>query len=457
MHHIVIVGTGYVGLVTGTCLAEMGNHVCCLDKNQDKIHALQQGMIPIYEPGLEEMVRRSLKAGRLRFTSDYQEALQGADVCFLAVDTPVAHDGSCDLKSIERAAQQVAKSMSHDLLIVIKSTVPVGTNQRVRSIVAQELAERAASFTFDVVSNPEFLKEGSAVADFMKPDRVVIGTENENSAHIMRELYRPFMLGSDRLFFMDPASAELTKYAANVMLALRISFMNWLSGFCESVGANILQIRKGIGADKRIGNAFLWAGAGFGGSCFPKDLKALRHMAASCGLSTSLVDAIEEINTQQKQLIGKKIKRYFGEQLQGKTIGILGLAFKPDTDDMREASSLILIQQMLFEGANLRLFDPVATENAKKIFLDHPAITWCRDEIETADQADALVLMTEWKQFRLLDFETIRKTMRGQAFFDGRNQYCAIEMAKFGFDYLSIGQEPVYTSEAACSQASLPS
>lgn len=444
MHDILLVGVGYVGLVTGTCFAEMGNHVTCLDKNASKIEALKQGHIPIYEPGLEEMVRRNSKAGRLVFTCNFADAVEKCEVCFLAVDTPVGPDGACDLTSIKAATVQIAEAMNGYKVIVTKSTVPVGTTKLVRSIIAEVLERRGLAFSFDVVSNPEFLKEGSAVSDFMKPDRVVLGVESEKAAKIMRELYRPFMLGSDRVLVMDPASSELTKYAANTMLALRVSYMNWLSNLAEATGANILQIRKGIGSDKRIGNAFLWAGVGYGGSCFPKDIKALRQMALDNGLSSMLIDSIEQINAHQKSLLASKIAKYFEPLggLQGKTIGILGLAFKPDTDDMREAPSLVVIEELLALGANVRLYDPVAMDNAKKIIGTSEQITWCKDELETATGAHALALVTEWKQFRLLDFAGLLSRMQARAFFDGRNQYFPREMAAYGFDYISIGQMP---------------
>lgn len=444
MHDILLVGVGYVGLVTGTCFAEMGNHVTCLDKNAAKIEALKQGHIPIYEPGLEEMVRRNSKAGRLLFTCDFKQAVERCEVCFLAVDTPVGPDGACDLTSIKAATVQVAEAMNGYKVIVTKSTVPVGTTKLVRSLIAEVLERRGCKFSFDVVSNPEFLKEGSAVSDFMKPDRVVLGVESEKAAKIMRELYRPFMLGSDRVLVMDPASSELTKYAANTMLAMRVSYMNWLSNLAEATGANILQIRKGIGSDKRIGNAFLWAGVGYGGSCFPKDIKALRQMAIDNGLSSMLIDSIEEINAHQKSLLATKIAKYFEllGGLKGKTIGILGLAFKPDTDDMREAPSLVVINELLALGANVRLFDPVAMENAQNVLGTSEKITWCKDELEAATGAHALALVTEWKQFRLLDFKGLLSRMQARAFFDGRNQYSPREMAALGFDYISIGQMP---------------
>lgn len=444
MLDIVIIGVGYVGLVTGTCFAEMGNHVTCLDKNNAKIDTLKQGNIPIYEPGLEEMVRRNAKAGRLTFTTDYKEAITKANICMLAVDTPVGPEGECDLTSMKAATRQIAEAMNGYKVIVTKSTVPVGTTALVRSIISEVLDSRGCNFDFDVVSNPEFLKEGSAVYDFMKPDRVVLGVDSERAAKIMRELYRPFMLGSDRLLVMDPASAELTKYAANCMLAMRVSYMNWLSNLAETTGANILQIRKGIGSDKRIGSAFLWAGVGYGGSCFPKDIKALRQMAKEYGISTDLIDSIEEINKAQKSLLATKMAAYFEPfgGLRDKTIAILGLAFKPDTDDMREAPSLVIINELLAQGAHVRLFDPVAMDNAREMLGTHPQISWCSNELEAASGAHAIALVTEWKQFRLLDFKTLLASMKAKAFFDGRNQYTPKEMTTYGFDYISIGQAP---------------
>ena len=447
MHDIVMIGVGYVGLVSATCFAEMGNRVCCLDKNGEKIALLQQGSIPIYEPGLQELVIRNSKNKRLTFTTEYKEAVEKADICILAVDTPQGPDNSCDLRSLKAAARSIGQHMNGYKLIINKSTVPVGTSRLVREVILEVLQERGVDFDFDIVSNPEFLKEGSAISDFMKPDRVVIGIDTQRARHTMRELYRPFMLGSDRLIEMDPASAELTKYGANCMLALRVSFMNWMASLCEAYGASILQVRKGIGTDQRIGSAFLWAGMGFGGSCFPKDIQALKVMAQNAGITTSFIDAIDEVNCAQKELIGTKIELYFSQKsgLCGKTIGILGLAFKPDTDDIREAPSFVLIRQLLDHGANLRLYDPSAMDNAKKILGNTQNICWCEDEYEVATCSDALVLVTEWKQFRLLDFQKIRASMKGNAFFDGRNQYCLKEMARLGFDYFSIGQAPVYS------------
>lgn len=444
---ILIIGTGYVGLVTGTCLAEMGHHVTCLDINQQKIDGLNKGMIPIYEPGLEEMVKRNVKAHRLQFTTDYAESVAHAQVCFIAVDTPVTSSGQADLQYVYRVAATIAEHMQEYRIIVNKSTVPVGTAKAVEQIIQEILKRRGVAINFDVVANPEFLKEGNAINDCMKPDRVIIGTESPKAAAVMQEIYAPFMLSHERLILMDVASAELTKYAANAMLAARISFMNEMAGLCELTGADINKVRKGIGSDKRIGYSFLYAGPGFGGSCLPKDIRALRGHAEALGYKMSLIEAIEHVNKNQKQILGQKIGTYFSSRggLSGKTIGILGLAFKPDTDDMREASSIVLITQLLNAGACVRLFDPVAMDNAKKHLPDNPNITWCQDELDTATGADAMALVTEWKQFRFLDFTTIIERMRGRAFFDGRNQYNPQDMSRKGFDYFSIGQAPAYS------------
>ncbi len=438
---LLVVGTGYVGLVSGTCFAEMGHHVICLDIDQQKIDRLNQGFIPIYEPGLEEMVRRNVKANRLSFTTNYPESVSGALICFLAIDTPEQADGSANLNYLKNAARSIAEHMQDYKIIVIKSTVPVGTAAIITQEIRSVLNKRNLAIEFDVVSNPEFLKEGNAVQDCMKPDRVIIGADNVRVGAIMKEIYSPFMLSHDRLIVMDVVSAEMTKYAANAMLATRISFMNELAGICELNGADINKVRKGIGSDKRIGYSFLYAGAGYGGSCLPKDIRSLRAQARSLSFETPLMDAVDEVNSRQKELLGKKMADYFAASggLAKKTIGILGLAFKPDTDDMRSAPSLVLIQQLLDAGCAVRLFDPVAMDNAKKLIPNHPLITWCKDELETATEADALVLVTEWKQFRLLDFEAILKQMKGRAFFDGRNQYSPEEMVRKGFDYTCIG------------------
>lgn len=445
---LLIIGIGYVGLVTGTCLAEMGHNVICLDINKDKINMLNSGAIPIYEPGLEEMVRRNVKANRLHFTTDYAEAVKAAQVCFLTVDTPMGDDDNADLRYVMSAATSIAEHMDNFKVIVNKSTVPIGTAQKVKQTIQNTLEKRGVEIPFEVVSNPEFLKEGNAINDFMKPDRVIIGSENENVIKIMKEIYSPFMLSHDRLIIMDVASAELTKYAANAMLALRISFMNELAGLCEITGADINKIRNGIGSDKRIGYSFLYAGPGFGGSCFPKDIRALSSQAAARGYSTAIVDAISVVNQNQKKVLANKVFNYYKERkdLKGVTIGILGLAFKPDTDDMRESASLELIKSLLDKKANLRLYDPAAMDNARKLLPNSANIYWSHDEYETAEGADAIVLVTEWKQFRFLDFKAIKAKMKGRAFFDGRNQYNPLDMAKKGFDYISIGRSPAYAN-----------
>jgi UDPglucose 6-dehydrogenase len=438
---ILVVGTGYVGLVTGACFAEMGHHVICLDIDRDKIEKLKEGRIPIYEPGLEEIVKRNRNDGRLEFTTDYAYGVASSLFCFIAVSTPAGEDGSADISYVRRAAEQIAEHMNGYKIIVNKSTVPVGSARAVGEIIQSVLDKRGVSYEFDTVSNPEFLKEGDAVNDFMKPDRIVIGTDNPRVEALMEELYAPFNLNHDRLITMDPLSAEMTKYAANAMLASRISFMNEIAGLCEHVGADISMVRKGIGSDRRIGYAFLYAGAGYGGSCFPKDVKALRATGREYGCPTPLIDAVEEVNARQKELLGEKIITHFGDGLSDKVIAIWGLSFKPGTDDMREAPSLVLIRQLLARGAYLRLYDPVAMPRAKEILKKSPQILWCRDEFEAAKGADAIALVTEWKQFRFVDFEKVLPKQR--LFFDGRNQYHPQEMANRGYEYHSIGQPPV--------------
>lgn len=434
---ILVVGTGYVGLVTGACFAEMGHHVICLDIDKEKISQLLENKIPIYEPGLEEIVKRNREAGRLEFTTDYAYGVTHSQVCFIAVSTPSGEDGSADLSYVIQAAEQIAEQMNGYKIIVNKSTVPVGSARRVAKTVLGILEKRGVSYEFDVVSNPEFLKEGDAIHDFMKPDRIVIGTDNVRVGALMEELYAPFNLNHDRMIIMDPQSAEMTKYAANAMLASRISFMNEIAGLCERVGADITQVRKGIGADQRIGYAFLYAGVGYGGSCFPKDVKALRATARQYAFPTPLIDAVEEVNRRQKELLGEKIIAYFGEDLAGKQIAIWGLSFKPGTDDMREAPSLVLIRQLLEKGAYVRLYDPVALPKAKKILKKSPQITWCKSEFEAALGADAIALLTEWKQFRFVDFDKVKPNQR--LFFDGRNQYSHEEMKAKGYIYFNIG------------------
>jgi UDPglucose 6-dehydrogenase len=442
---LLVIGTGYVGLVSGACFAEMGHHVICLDINQEKIDALNQGHIPIYEPGLEEMVKRNFKAGRLLFTTNYHEALASSSVCFICVDTPISQDGHADLRFVKNVAEAIGNCISDYRIVVIKSTVPVGTSRLVEEIIQECLTKRKLSADFDIVSNPEFLKEGSAIQDCLKPDRVIIGARSQKAVEILKKIYHPFMLSRERFLLMDIPSAELTKYAANAMLATRISFMNELASFCELVGADINKIRQGIGSDRRIGYQFLYAGPGYGGSCFPKDLKALKTHGKSLGHPLPIIEAVEEVNERQKMVLGKKILHYFKDRggVAQKTIAILGLAFKPDTDDMREAPSLTLIRQLLNANAFVRLYDPAAGNNAKKILPDTPLIHWSETELDAASGADAIVLVTEWKQFRFLDFEQLASVMRHHVFFDGRNQYLPGEVAAKGFDYIGIGVPPM--------------
>lgn len=441
--NIVMVGVGYVGLVTGVCFAEMGHHVTCLDIDEIKIKRLGEGVIPIYEPGLTEMVERNLETGRLKFTTDYDHAVKQGSIFFIAVDTPMSEDGSADTKRVEEVAKSIGSRLTHSSIIVIKSTVPVGTSLKVEKIIQKTLEEKGVSIEFHVVSNPEFLKEGDAVQDFMKPDRVILGINDPSPLETMKSLYAPFMLNHDRLIVMNRPSAELSKYAANAALATRVSFMNEIANLCEKTGADIDSLRRALGSDQRIGNQFLYAGVGFGGSCFPKDIQALLYQAHLHNTNLLVVKAVAQANATQKRLMGKKIKAYFAEKggLKDKTLGILGLSFKPNTDDMREAPSLTLIEELLQEGAKLRLFDPVAMHNAKSCLPESTQITWCQDESNAAQGADALVLMTEWKQFRTINFSSLLHHMKGDAFFDGRNQFSPLEMSKKGFDYISIGRE----------------
>ena len=436
-----MVGTGYVGLVTGACFAEMGHSVTCLDIDQEKIAQLQKGIVPIFEPGLEELVKRNLKQKRLRFTLDYAKAVGEADGCFIAVPTPSKPDGACDTSYVETAVRQIATHMNGYKILVNKSTVPVGTAFRMAAIVREELAKRGTDIPFDVVSNPEFLKEGAAIQDCLKPDRILIGADNPKAAEVMKEIYAPFTLNQHPILVMDILSAEMTKYAANAMLATRISFMNEIAAICKQVGANVNEVRKGIGADARIGYSFLYPGVGYGGSCFPKDVRALIATAKEVGCNPLILPAVESVNNRQKKVLSEKLALYFSKRggVRNKTIAVWGLSFKPDTDDMREAPSLPFIQSLLKEGAHLRVFDPVAMPKAHQILGDSPQIIWCNDECEAAEGADAIALLTEWKQFRLVDFKPVRARMRGSAFFDGRNQYKPLEMKNKGFDYMAIG------------------
>lgn len=442
MERISVVGIGYVGLVSATCLAEVGYEVVCLDIDQKKIEGLKAGVVPIFEPSLESMVARNADEKRLIFTTDYTTAIAGCKIAVLAVDTPTGSDGQCDLRNIERAALSLAEAMTGDLVVVIKSTVPVGTSAHVGSIIRTVLEQRGVPFNVEMVSNPEFLREGAAVQDFMHPDRVIIGVNSERGEEVMRDLYRPFCHPPEKFIFMDTQSSEMTKYASNTMLACRISFMNWLSRLCEATGADIGSVKIGIGSDTRIGPSFLRAGIGFGGSCFPKDIRALQGMARNMGIPCDFIHAIDAVNEEQKLVLGKKIITYFQSQggIKGKVIGVFGLAFKPETDDMREAPSLVLIHQLLNAGATVRLFDPVAMDNAKKLLPSSPSIIWCANEIEAAAGADAIALATEWARFKSLDFKRVLQTMRGNAFFDGRNLFSPDEMARSGFQYISIGR-----------------
>lgn len=453
---LLVVGTGYVGLVTGACFAEMGHHVICLDIDKTKILNLIQGIIPIYEPGLEELVKRNIAQGRLEFTTDYGYGVNNALVCFIAVSTPTGEDGAADITYVKEAAQSIAHEINEYKIIVNKSTVPVGSAKAVSEMIKSTLVKRECHYEFDVVSNPEFLKEGDAINDFMKPDRIVIGTDNPQVALLMEELYAPFNLNHDRILIMDPLSAEMTKYAANAMLASRISFMNEISGLCEKLGADIKMVRKGIGSDHRIGYSFLYAGIGYGGSCFPKDLNALRAMGKQCNQPMVLLDAVEEINRRQKELLGQKIETYFQDKggVSDKIFAIWGLSFKPGTDDLREAPALILIRYLLKQGAYLRIYDPVAMTKGKALFKKSPQLTWCQNEIETVQNADAIALLTEWKQFRFIDFKEIIPNLRRKVFFDGRNQYNPKEMALLGFDYFNIGQPSVKAHPALHTIAS---
>ena len=438
---ISIFGSGYVGLVTGVCLAEMGHCVFSVDIDQEKIEQLNMGVIPIYEPGLEELIKRNRKANRLTFTTSYEKALVHSSICFIGVPTPSSDNGSCDLTYVKSCARSIAEKMNDYTIIVTKSTVPMGTGNIIEQIVAEELIKRNVSIDFDVVSNPEFLKEGNAISDYMKPDRIVIGANSQRAFEVMRELYAPFNVQTDRIIEMDRISAEMTKYAANAMLATRISFMNEMAEICNLYGADINEVRKGIGSDKRIGYSFLYAGIGYGGSCFPKDIRALMLAAQDKGYTTELLQAVESINMRQKKVLSESMIKYFSQKggIRGKTIAIWGLSFKPDTDDMREAPSLILIKLLLKQGAKLRLYDPVSMQNAKRLLKNQENLEWCNSEADTAKGADGIALLTEWKQFRLIDFKKISKDMSGLVLFDGRNQYKAKEIKKNGFDYIGIG------------------
>ncbi len=434
---ITVIGSGYVGLVTAACFSETGLDVWCMDTDEAKVARLNAGECPIYEPSLPELLQRNAAAGRLHFTSDLSRCLDGADVAFIAVGTPEGEDGSADVSYVRNVAHSVGRLMQNDLVVVVKSTVPVGTCAEVEQILAEELRERHSSLTFDVVSNPEFLKEGHAVNDFMTPDRVIIGVESDRARAVMAELYRPFMMTADRILFMDRASSELTKYTANAMLATRISFMNDIANLCERVGAKVDMVRKGIGMDQRIGPKFLYAGCGYGGSCFPKDVKALIATAAQHGCSLDVLEAVERVNARQKTVLFEKISRHFGGQPAGRTVAVWGLAFKPGTDDMREAPSLVLINALLEAGCRVRAFDPVAMNRARTLLGD--GVFFAPDMYTAAEGADALAVVTEWKEFRLPDWKRLRSVMASPVVFDGRNIYREESLAQAGFTGYRIG------------------
>ncbi len=435
--NIAIVGTGYVGLVSGTCFAEMGIDVTCVDIDQNKINRLLQGEIPIYEPGLDEMVKRNVEAGRLHFTTDLLTCIDHVEIVFSAVGTPPDEDGSADLKYVLAVARKFGQSIKKYTILVTKSTVPVGTAQRVKATIQEELQKRGEKIGFDVASNPEFLKEGAAIKDFMAPDRVVVGTESEQAQKIMSRLYKPFMLSGERMIFTDIPSAEMIKYAANSMLATRISFMNDIANLCELVDADVTMVRKGIGADTRIGKKFLYAGCGYGGSCFPKDVKALIKTAEQNGYEMRVLKAVEEVNEIQKSILFKKLLKHFDGDLKGRTITLWGLAFKPETDDMREAPALVLIDHLLASGVTIKVYDPIAMEECKRRIGDK--VVYCKDMYEAAVDAEALILVTEWNEFRVPSYAALGRIMADKVILDGRNIYDREEACEYGFTYYKIG------------------
>ena len=437
---ISVIGTGYVGLVSGACLAEVGNDVLCLDLDAGKIKILNEGGIPIFEPGLQEMVQRNRTAGRLRFTTDIAEAVAFGAVQFIAVGTPPSEDGSADLQHVVAAARNIGRHMNEYRVVVDKSTVPVGTADKVRAAIAEELKQRGVQVEFSVVSNPEFLKEGAAVEDFMRPDRIVVGSDEERATTVMRNLYAPFQRNHERVIVMDVRSAELTKYAANAMLATRISFMNEIANLAERLGADIECVRRGIGSDPRIGYHFLYPGVGYGGSCFPKDVQALMRTAGEAGMKLLILDAVEEANALQKQVLAQKIVKRFGADLKGLNFAMWGLAFKPNTDDMREAPSRVLVAELLARGANIIAYDPVAMPEARHIYKDESRVRFADTPMAAIDGADALAIVTEWKEFRSPDFGRLKQLLRTPAVFDGRNLYDPAEVRRNGLEYYPIGR-----------------
>jgi len=433
-----IIGSGYVGLVAAACFAEMGNKVICVDVDQKKIENLKKGIVPIYEPGIEQLVLENQKKGTLYFTTNIKDSLDEAKVVFIAVGTPMGDDGSADLKFVLQVAKDIGNKMSHHLVVVDKSTVPVGTADLVKEIIQRALSDRNSDLTFDVVSNPEFLKEGAAIDDFMRPDRVVVGASNSDSMNLMKELYAPFTFNHDRFIGMDIRSAEMTKYAANAMLATKISFINEMANICEHVGADINEVRIGIGSDKRIGYQFIYPGCGYGGSCFPKDVKALVNIAQGSGYTPQLILSVEKVNDDQKNILFKKIVSRFGTDLHDKSFAIWGLSFKPGTDDMREAPSISLIKSILSAGGKVNAYDPKAIDQAK-FYLKDLDVKYCSDKYESLKNADAIVLVTEWKEFRSPDFEKMAEIMNNKVLIDGRNQFSANQINKHGFEYFQIG------------------
>ena len=443
--HIAVVGTGYVGLVTGACFTEMGNHVVCVDVDEGKLERLRRGEIPIYEPGLDTIVENAVSSGLLTFTSDIAEAISTAEFIFIAVGTPPGEDGSADLRYVLAVAADIGRHLDHYAIVIDKSTVPVGTAEKVAAAIQEQLDQRGVQVPFDVVSNPEFLKEGAAVTDFMSPDRVIVGTDSEKARERMAALYSPYLRASDRLLFMGARDAEMTKYAANAMLATKISFMNEVANLCDRMNVDVEHVRKGIGSDSRIGYSFIYPGCGYGGSCFPKDVKALVHSAEEVGFEPSVLKAVESRNESQKHLLFNNIDRYFGGKLTGKQIGVWGLAFKPGTDDMREAPSVVLIKALVEAGATVLAFDPVAAETAQREFpkewVENGNVQFIKYQYDVVKESDALVLVTEWKRFRQPDFGAIREMMVEPVIFDGRNQYDPDELTRFGFKYFGVGRK----------------
>ncbi|QNE38402.1 UDP-glucose/GDP-mannose dehydrogenase family protein [Hymenobacter sp. NBH84] len=443
---IAVVGTGYVGLVTGTCFAEVGIEVTCIDIDQKKIDNLHKGILPIYEPGLEEMVSRNVSAGRLNFSTNLAEAIKECDVAFIAVGTPPGEDGSADLKYVLAVARGIGENMNDYCVVVTKSTVPVGTAAKVHKELKDALAKRGANIEFDVASNPEFLKEGAAIDDFLKPDRIVVGISSERAEEVMSRLYKPFLLNGHPIIFMDIPSAEMTKYAANSMLATKISFMNDIANLCEIMGADVNMVRKGIGSDVRIGHRFIYPGIGYGGSCFPKDVKALIKTASENGYEMQVLKAVESVNDAQKEVLFDKVSKHFGGEISGKKFAVWGLSFKPKTDDMREAPSLVIIEKLLAEGGTVSAYDPVAMEEAKHSLGDR--ITYAKDPFEALVDADALLVVTEWPEFRSPSFEVVGKLLKDKVIFDGRNIYDPAELREIGFSYHCIGIKTAHKEPA---------